>query len=537
MASGPLSAEFPRWESELKTDPDRVYLLDGLRYGFRVIQPNSEIDSVCCPNYRSATCHQNRDRVEAQIKEEIHQNRYVRTSQKPTIISALGAIPKQDSSDLRLIHDCSRPHGKSLNDYAKPETFSFESVDSATKLIKPGYFMSKIDIKSAYRHVGLHPSQYQATGLQWQFAGDKQPTYLYDTRLMFGASESVGCFHRITQSIVRMVKRRVSCSVICYLDDFLIISKDHDTCQNTMNIVLKLLQDLGFAINWSKLIRPIQTLTFLGISLDSVSMSMSIPHSKLQQIKDCALDWLAKSKASKKEIQSLIGKLAWAAKCIRAMRPTLRSLIDLQKGLKHQSHRIRIPKVVKMDISYVSQWCVRFNGVVFFKSTKLPQPDTILTCDASLLAGAACCNRDFVYSNWNVDFPNIASEPIYVKECCAILLGFRRWGFSWRYKTVHVYTDNKGAEYALRKGLTRNVTANTILREILWISAWYNITFNVHYVNTKDNYVADSLSRLDDPRFFRVAVSLLASMGRHILHPSYNILQHMSWGSYNSLCN
>ena len=43
--------------------------------------------------------------------------------------------------------------------------------------------------------------------------------------------------------------------------------------------------------------------------------------------------------------------------------------------------------------------------------------------DASLVAGAAYHNGDFLYSHWNSDLPNIASEPIYVKEMCAILLG------------------------------------------------------------------------------------------------------------------
>ena len=50
-------------------------------------------------------------KVEAQIKEEISNGRYIVTRDKPLVISALGAIPKPDSGDLRLIHDCSRPEG------------------------------------------------------------------------------------------------------------------------------------------------------------------------------------------------------------------------------------------------------------------------------------------------------------------------------------------------------------------------------------------------------------------------------------------
>ena len=58
--------------------------------------------------------------------------------------------------------------------------------------------------------------------------------------------------------------------------------------------------------------------------------------------------------------------------------------------------------------------------------------------------------------------------------------------------------DNKGAEWALRKGRTRNCNANNILKEILWISAWCNINILVQYVTSENNRIADALLRIDD---------------------------------------
>lgn len=485
-----------------------------------------------CNNYKSATCPQNRIQVESQIKEELRLGRYIITPHKPTIVSALGAIPKPDGTGVRLIHDCSRPLGQGVNAYADPESFSFESVDTALKYIKPGSFMAKIDIKSAYRHVGIHPDNYHVTGLQWHFAGDPQPTFMYDTRLMFGASESVGCFHRLTQSVVRMVQRRVQCAVLCYLDDFLIISDSAEACKQSMDILLSILLELGFNINWDKLVTPTNCITFLGILLNSISMTMSIPEAKLCEIKNCAEQWLHKSKATKKDIQSFVGKLAWAARCVKAIRPCFRSLIDLQKRLKHKSHRTRIPSSIKQDIQYFIKWCVRFNGVVFCDPLQQPQPDTTLFCDASLQAGAAWCDRDFVYSNWEADFPSISQQPIFVKEMCAVLLAVRRWCKRWQFKRVHIYTDNKGVEWALRTGTTRNPFANQLLKDILWLMAWHNVTCHVHYVNTKDNYIADSLSRLDDPAYHHHAVIALKALDIDTVKPNFSFLNHMSLNSY-----
>ena len=81
--------------------------------------------------------------------------------------------------------------------------------------------MAKVDLKSSYRHVPLSESSQRFTSLKWKFKGDKEHTYLMDTRLPFGASLSVGIFHRLTQSVCRMLQRQGIQAVICYLDDFL----------------------------------------------------------------------------------------------------------------------------------------------------------------------------------------------------------------------------------------------------------------------------------------------------------------------------
>ena len=101
-------------------------------------------------NYKSATAPAIKDQVEATLLEEIQEGNYIVTDKKPTIISAFGAIPKPDSSEVRLIHDCSMPAGKGLNVYADIDHFSFQKLEDATKLLKPGYFMSKVDICHAY---------------------------------------------------------------------------------------------------------------------------------------------------------------------------------------------------------------------------------------------------------------------------------------------------------------------------------------------------------------------------------------------------
>lgn len=85
-------------------------------------------------NYKSATNASIQSAVEQTIASEIAEGNYAVTPTKPAIISAVEAIPKPDSTEVRLIHDCSRPHGQALNDHISTCSFKFQTLDDAVKL-------------------------------------------------------------------------------------------------------------------------------------------------------------------------------------------------------------------------------------------------------------------------------------------------------------------------------------------------------------------------------------------------------------------
>ena len=130
---------------------------------------------------------------------------------KPTIVSALGAVPKPDSDDLRLIHDCSMPPKRGVNSYIDIDKQKFQTIDDAVKVIRKGYYLAKVDLRHAYRSVPVHPSNYRALGIKWKFRGATRFTYMVDTHLPFSGRSAPGIFHRLTQAVCRM-KERFSCN-------------------------------------------------------------------------------------------------------------------------------------------------------------------------------------------------------------------------------------------------------------------------------------------------------------------------------------
>ena len=163
--------------------------------------------------------------------------------------------------------------------------------------------------------------------------------------------------------------------------------------------VVGTVQSLGFEVNWSKVVKPSKVITFLGIQIDTDTLQLSIPVPKLQEIKEKVSKWLVKRKATKRELQSLAGSISWAAKCIKAVRPILRNIIDLFKGLRNAKHHVRLPAFLKSDVRYLLQWCETFNGVDFGQ-TRASLPVTTCYTDASLIAAGAVYGSDFMYADW-----------------------------------------------------------------------------------------------------------------------------------------
>lgn len=214
--------------------------MTGPKDSFQTVWRDSDLRPAEVTNYKSATGDDVRDKVEKAIREQIDRGNYIITTEKPTIVSALGAIPKPDSDR--------RPQHSNVNSYSDTQQhYSYVTVDKAVSLIKRNVYLAKINLKSAYRHVPIHPSNYTATGLAWRFRRDKTLTYLYDCKLPFGASKRPEIFHRLTQAITRMMEHR-GFTVLAYLDDFLIIS---DTAVST-SVPSTDESELGFQINWDK---------------------------------------------------------------------------------------------------------------------------------------------------------------------------------------------------------------------------------------------------------------------------------------------
>ena len=482
----------------MEDDQDREFILNGIKFGFDIVDAESDISEVICANHPSARPQSALyEKASAQVRAEIECGNYRICDSPPAIISPMAAIPKPDGG-VRLIHDCSRPPGQSVNDYCSSDwKQKFSRVDDAAAMMTEGCYFAKVDLKNAYRSVGISQSSQRVTGLQWDFQG--QTIYMTDTRLPFGARLSPGIFHRLTQAVKRIMARKGHDLIVVYLDDFLIIADSKEACSLAFNALIQLLRKLGFSIHWGKVVDPTQKITFLGIELDSLAMSLRLPEDKLTKLREELQGFLGRKRATKRQLQSLAGRLSWAASVVKGGRVFLRRIFNKIGLLRQNSHRTLLSAEVRRDIEWWYNCIITFNG----KSILLDQiPLEWAFTDACDEAAGGYFEHDWFYFNWSKDWPVAHSFHINEKEVLAVVIAANRWGQRWQNKRVLIYSDNSVTVASINKGSSKNATIMKGLRYLFWLSTIFNFHLTACFVPGILNTLADSASRLHTPGFF-----------------------------------
>ena len=430
--------------------------------------------------------------MEDQIKEEIANGRYLIQDDPPLLISALGAIPKPGTDKVRLIHDCSRPLGRALNDLADLEEFSYQTLQDAAALIEPGDFIAKVDLANAFRSVRIHPEDYKLTGLQWTFSGEEVPTFMCETRLPYGGRKSPGIFNSLTQAVCHIVAQQGHTRPVAYLDDFLLVGHTFHDCLQGMNCLLQTLRVLGFSINYNKVIGPTHRLTFLGVQIDTRDYTLSLSEEKLAQLRDEAILTSSLKNISKRQLQSIVGKLNWASQVIRGGRAHLRRIIDRINSLQAPHHRTRVTEGIREDLIWWIHNVRFFNG---YTPISDPRVTTHVCIDACGEGAGGFMSGDWYHLQWQ-DWPGTQALHINYKEVLALAPAVDIWGPVWRGRRVYVYSDNQAAVGIMNRGTAKNPFVMSVLRDIFWKSVYYDFRIQAIYYPGRQNIVADAASRL-----------------------------------------
>ena len=496
-----------------------LFVFNGVVDGFDVI--DVEPPSYECPNYGSileVDAHRKMQRI---IDRESTENFVSRVGSAPHCVHSMGAVPKADGG-IRPITDCSMPRDNSINFHCDSlfNKFSFRGISTAVDLLDQGDYLSVADLKSAYRLVPINPQHRKYLGFKW---GD---SYFVDNRLCFGLRTGPYIFNCISNFIYHIISKFFDIKVVNYLDDFLLISNSMESSLLAQKNAIKIFRFLGFYVAWDKVTPPSTYTKFLGICIDTDLMELSIPDNKVTEVTYLVDKFLEFKNVTKKEIETLTGHLSHCAQVVRGGRLFCRNLYNLYKRIIHSgAKKVFLDEASRNDLLWWKKFFITFNHKSTIK--KLPYPISIYT-DSSLKGYAAYMGADWLAGPWDpknfnkldtdcnhILYPPVNREIDYtninVLELFPILAAIQVWGPRLRGHLVNIFTDNTQVLHMLRNLSSTNVTCLGFLHELFWLCAEYDIDIDTSYINTKENIIADTLSRIAYRRTSRVVDRLLSN--------------------------
>ena len=352
-------------------------------------------------------------------------------------ISPFMTRPKPSSDHRRVIIDLSFPKGQSVNQGMSSDEYlntsfilSLPTIDNITQKIRrygKGSLIYKIDISRAFRHVKIDPDSYFLLGL-------KLDKYYLVTCLLFGYRHGSAIFQQITDSI-RYIMAEAGYCLTNYIDDLVgnaTVSQAEPAFQKLQN----LLQELGLTISHKKLVAPTTKCVCLGIEVDTVNSTLSIPQQKMEEILVVCQQWQNKNQCTRKELQSLLGSLLYIAKCVRYSRNFLNRMLDLLRQT-HKESTINLTSEFIQDLSWFLRFAPKFNGTSFFNHVHVHAK---IELDASL-EGLDAYFNDQIYAIPLVRGYN--HFHIVQLEMLNVLVAVRVWANQWRGKTIVIACDNQ----------------------------------------------------------------------------------------------
>ena len=317
-----------------------------------------------------------------------------------------------------------------------------------------GALMGKSDVQKAYRIIPIHPEDRYLLSMKWR---DK---YFVDIALPFGLRSAPGIFNSLADLFEWIVKYNYHVpDLLQYLDDFFTLGPAGTlVCAHSLNVILQASLDIGIPLAPEKCEGPTTCIIFLGIELNSITMTARLPDVKLLELRTTIVAWKNKKFCTRKELESLVGKLSHACVVVALFGRTFlqRLLItDLRRSSKPNQKLIRLTKQARLDLHWWDKLLPVWNGISFFDLPEwAPVADFELSTDASGTKGCGgSYGREWFTSAW---LPTQVQFGMAYKELYQIVIAAHLWVRHWCHKRVLFHCDDESVGSIVKSGASRD---------------------------------------------------------------------------------
>ena len=397
-------------------------------------------------------------------------------------------VDKQGSKEKRPVINM-RP----LSPYVLSPHFKMEGIRAVKEVIDQEDWAVRVDLKDAYLHCLLR--RQDRTYVQYRFQG-----HVFQWRVLpFGYRDSPRVFQKLMLAAVRTL-RESGVRIIVYLDDVLLLAKGETSCRRDRDRLLRRLVKLGLGINLTKsMLRPRQTVTFLGIEISIPNLQLSLPEPKLAKTLRIIKKVLKRADRGREittwELQSLLGTLQSLNECVLPTRLRQNACFELlTKAEKAPTGRILVSEQVKNDMLWWRDNLKDWNGRAIIP----PTPDHTIEVDASDLGLGGVLVGEEGQTIVHSFFQDGRRLHINERELMAAAYVFKTFATrrDWTDCGVRIRTDSLVAMTYLNKMGGRRPRLCRVTEEIHNLALQRGITLSAEWIPGKENSIADRVSRI-----------------------------------------
>ena len=431
------------------------------------------------------------------------------------IQSPIGLVPKDNGKDTRLIFHLSYPRGTgtSVNDNIPSEecTVKYPDFSEAIKLCLDegrNCNISRSDVQAAFRNAGIRPEDFKYLLMRAKSPFDNKFYWFVDKCLPFGSKISCKIFQRISNGVKHLVKWRTGKELVNYLDDYLFAALMKYLCDGQVKTFLQVCKEINLPVALEKTFWGCTLLTFLGLLIDTVNQTVSIPCEKVERAKLLISSTLEKKskKLTLVQLQKICGFLNFLGRAVVPGRAFTRRLYMHTAGKNGKKlkphHHIRISHDMREDLK---TWLIFLkNPVVFCRpfldfSTVLLATEIDMASDATTnpkLGMGAICGKSWIFQQWDERFIRSRNPSIQYLELFAVLAGVIKWIHRFRNKRIVLFCDNNSVCGMINSSSSSCSHCMNLVRILVLFSMTENCRIYAKHISSKSNRKSDLLSRL-----------------------------------------
>ena len=415
------------------------------------------------------------------------------------------------------------------NAYCQPKSCKYETLRVLQRLARRGDWMISFDLQDGYHQiaVAVEHRRYMTFALPPPPGSPPgtPPRYIRCAALPFGWQASPLIFTKVMRVMVRMLRapqaatfqrmqrmtaagraavlrlgsrgdpwtRGMRC--LPYVDDFLCIASTRSEMLRCRERVAYVLDRLGLTRHPEKgFWEPTQRLEHLGLDVDTADGLFRVPPAKLSGLMQQAGALLAHSAARRRlvSVRTLAGFVGYAQSvelACPAARFYLRSLHDVMATRASWDGEVRLSKQARRDL----RWWRHIGRADVSRAIWRSPTDRTLHTDASRLAwGGVLDGTVPAQGMWT---GRDRGRHINYLELMAVYLSLQRFAGELQGASVLLWEDNQTIVQVLTNRTTRSHELMHLLRKVWRVIDGAGIQLSVRWIASKDNALADALSR------------------------------------------